>query len=322
MLDYFLLIVGFGALMKGADLLVDGSTSVARRLGVSDFIIGLTIVSMGTSMPELLVNVVAGFQEKPDIAIGNVVGSNIANILLILGVTAIICPLPIKRSTMMSEIPFSLTATVLLGFVANAALFDSNQELQISRLDGSILLGFFILFLAYIVSVSRESQDAIPGGDDMPEGNLPALKSYLWILLGMAGLFIGGKLVVNSAESIALSLGFSESFIGLTVVAIGTSLPELVTSATAALKQRTEIAVANVIGSNIFNILWILGLSACIHPLSFTTITNDDILILIGSNSLILLALITGKRNAIDRWEGVVFIVLYIAYITYLVFRG
>lgn len=327
MLDYLLFIVGFVFLVKGADLLVDGSSSIAKKFKVSDFIVGLTIVSLGTSMPELVVNIMASLSGSSEIAIGNVIGSNIANILLILGISAIICPLPIQKNTVLSEIPFSLTATVLVGFLANAALFnrDSTEtHFSLSRLDGAILLGFFALFMAYIFNLSKESRtngDAEISQGDEEIKEIPTGKSILWISIGITGLFIGGKWVVDGAMVFAKELGFSETFVGLTIVAVGTSLPELVTSAVAATKKKTDLAVGNVIGSNIFNLLWILGISASIRPMPFNEITNDDILILIGSSSLIIFFLATGKKNTIDRWEGVIFLICYLVYIGYLVMR-
>jgi len=327
MWDYLLFILGFLFLVKGADFLVDGASSVAKKFKISDFIVGLTIVSLGTSMPELVVNIMASLQGSSEIAIGNVIGSNIANILLILGVSAMICPLPIMKSTVLSEIPFSLTATLLVGFLANAALFSDahieSHHFMLSRIDGIILLGFFALFMAYIFNLSKQSKQ---NGNNQVEDDgvkaLPMPKSILWIVIGIIGLFIGGEWVVEGAVAIADEMGFSKTFIGLTIVAVGTSLPELVTSAVAATKKKTDLAVGNVIGSNIFNLLWILGISATINPMPFDNITNDDILILIGSSSLIIFSLATGKKNTIDRWEGGIFIILYITYIVYLVTRG
>ncbi|MGB0523285.1 MAG: calcium/sodium antiporter [Flammeovirgaceae bacterium] len=329
MLDYLLFLVGFVCLVKGADLLVDGASSIAKQFNVSDFIVGLTIVSLGTSMPELVVNIMASLSGSSEIAIGNVIGSNIANILLILGISAMICPLPIQKNTVLSEIPFSLTATLLVGFLANAGLFNENgQEFSLSRFDGGILLAFFALFMAYIFNLSKESrleEAAVPKAVVVPDDEIktmPSSKAILWIAIGVGGLFLGGKWVVDGAMVFAKELGFSETFVGLTIVAVGTSLPELVTSAVAATKKKTDLAVGNVIGSNIFNLLWILGISASIHPMPFDVITNDDILILIGSSSLIIFFLATGRKNTIDRWEGAIFLILYIVYVVYLVMRG
>lgn len=322
MLLYILFVIGFFLLIKGADVLVKGSTSIAKRFGLSDMVVGLTIVSFGTSLPELIINVLSSLQGQSELAIGNVFGSNVANLLLILGVTAIICPLPIRRNTILTEIPFSLIATLLVGFLANATLLNKTDELYISRLDGAILLFFFVLFMVYIYNIAKTNKDEV-----LPhaEGDAPLLsvrKSVLLILLGVVGLFLGGKWVVDGAVHIAQSFGLSESFIGLTVVAIGTSLPELVTSVMAAFRRNIDIAVGNVVGSNIFNLVWILGISALINPLPFDVVSNSDIVMMIFASTLLIVAMPIGKRNAIDRWNGVFFLLVYISYITFLVMRG
>ncbi len=314
-----LFIVGFFLLIKGADWLVEGASSISRRFGISDFVIALTVVSFGTSMPELVVNILASFQGSSEIAIGNVIGSNISNILLILGISAIIYPLPIYRSTILSEIPFSLAATFLVGFLANAALFSAHHDMMLSRGDGFLLLGFFILFMTYIVNLARESKQ---GPDDLPEGTQSVPRASFGVIAGMLMLFAGGKFVVDSAITMASYFGFSQSFIGLTVVAIGTSLPELVTSAMAAYRKNADIAIGNVIGSNIFNLLWILGLSAAIRPLAFEVLNNIDILVLIGANAMLILALPTGRKGVLDRMNGTAFIMVYVGYMAYLVQRG
>ena len=320
-LTYGLFVLGFIFLIKGADYLVDGSSSLAKRFNISDFIVGMTIVSFGTSMPELIVNIMASMEGSSELAIGNVIGSNISNILLILGISAVICPLPLHKNTVLSEIPFSLTSALLVGFLANAALFDDRENLTISRPDGIILLFFFALFLAYIFRMGKESESPLVEPDHEIV-IMPVSKSVLFISLGIVGLFLGGKWVVDGAIMIAKSFGFSETFIGLTVVAIGTSLPELVTSAIAATKNNTDIAVGNVIGSNILNLLWILGISSITMPLPFDITTNTDIVVLIFASSLLLLAMATGTKNAIDRWDGIAFVLIYIAYISFLVYRG
>mgnify|MGYP001550981846 CR=1 FL=1 len=318
-MTYLLFFLGFVILIKGGDWLVSGSTSIAKRYGLSDMVVGLTIVSFGTSAPELVVNVISSLSGSSEIAIGNVIGSNISNILLIIGTTAIICDLPIKRNTLLSEIPFSLSAAVLIGFLANAALFDSKSNLLISRGDGAILLFFFVLFLAYVFRIANE-QGEPPNADEIKE--LPMKRSLMLVGGGMLALFVGGKWVVDGAIVLARMVGMSETFIGLTVIAIGTSLPELVTSIVAASKKNVDIAVGNAIGSNIFNVLWILGISAIIKPLPFAVVNNTDILVLIVSSSLLILSLATGKRNAIDRNDGILFVVLYAAYTAFCIYRG
>jgi cation:H+ antiporter len=320
MLVYILFLLGFIFLIKGADVLVKGSTIIARKLNVSDMVIGLTIVSFGTSMPELIVSLISAINGNSDLAIGNILGSNVANILLILGVAATITRLPIQNNTVLSEIPFSLIATLLIGFLANASLLESNKELMISRVDGIILLFFFLLFILYLYRAAKE--DFYVKDSSTPISKDSNAIPITYIVIGIAGLFLGGKWVVDGAVLLAGFFGMSESFIGLTVVAVGTSLPELVTSAMAAYRNKADIAVGNVVGSNIFNILWILGLSACIRPLPFDLISNIDILMIIFSSSLLLIAVSMGKTYSIGRFSGVIFIIVYIGYIWYLFQRG
>ncbi|WP_299703756.1 calcium/sodium antiporter [uncultured Pontibacter sp.] len=320
MLLYILFIIGFVFLIKGADMLVSGASSVAKRFNISDMVVGLTVVSFGTSLPELIINIMSSAQGQSELAIGNVFGSNVANLLLIIGITAVICPLPIKRNTILTEIPFSLIATLLVGFLANAVLFGDKTSLYISRVDGGILLFFFVLFMAYIYNIAKTNKDEIIEEDEGPMMSIP--KSVLFMVLGGVGLFLGGKWVVDGAVSIAQSFGLSESFIGLTIVAIGTSLPELVTSAMAAYRRNIDIAIGNVIGSNIFNLLWILGISALINPLPFNVVSNSDIMVMIFASTLLIVVIPIGKKNTIDRWNGIFFLAIYVAYIVFLIQRG
>ena len=265
MLTYFLLIIGFIIIIKGADLLVDGASSIAKKLNVSDLVIGLTVVAFGTSAPELFVNVFASIQGNSEIAIGNILGSNIANILLILGVAAIIFPLSVQSTTVWKEIPFSLLAALILGVLVNDHLIDHKENSELTRGDGLVLIGFFIIFMYYIFSIAKKSENTTIG--DLKQ--LSNFRSVSYILLGLTGLVLGGTWIVNGAIEIAGKFGVSEYLIGLTVVAVGTSLPELATSAVAAYKKNTDIAIGNVVGSNIFNIFWVLGISAVIKPLPF-----------------------------------------------------
>jgi len=321
MIEYILFVIGFVLLIKGADWLVAGSASIAKKHNVSDLVIGLTIVSMGTSMPELIVNILASSSGASDIAVGNIIGSNISNILLILGVAAVIYPLTIKNSTVYSEVPYSIIAALLVAFVANAALFQTVDLHIISRLDGVLLMVFFALFMVYILKLAKEGRADML--EEAPDELLPMGKSILFVALGMVGLFLGGKWVVDGAVKIAEECGMSEKLIGLTIVAIGTSLPELVTSAMAAYKKNTDIAIANVIGSNIFNLLWVLGISAMISPLTYDVAINTDIFVLLLATCLIIFSLATGKiKNKIGKPTGVLFLLCYIGYITFVVMRG
>ena len=317
MITYLLFILGFALLVKGADLLVDGAASIARKMNVSEISIGLTIVAFGTSMPELIVNLFASFQGNPDIAIGNILGSNIANILLILGMSAIIYPLTVKKNTVWKEIPFSLLAAVVLGVLASDMLIDGKNFSELSRGDGFILIGFFVIFMYYIVSTAKEpdsSKETVP--EDFKE--IPTSRSILFLLGGIAGLVIGGKLIVDGAVFIAGNLGLSQSFIGLTVVAVGTSLPELATSVVAAYKKNVDIAVGNVVGSNIFNIFWILGVSAIIKPLPFNPSGIYDLGMTLFASLLLFIFLFIGKKHRISKVKGIFFVVIYILYIVFL----
>ena len=321
MLVYILFVVGFVILIKGADLLVVGSASIAKKYHISDLVIGLTIVSMGTSMPELIVNIIASAKGSADIAIGNVIGSNISNILLILGVAALIYPLTIKSSTVYSEIPYSIIALLLVALTANVAFFGEVSEHTISRIDGILLMLFFALFMGYILQLAKQGRTDLI--EEAETAYIPMLKSVAFVVVGVLGLFFGGQWVVNGAVALAGQFGLSEKLIGLTVVAVGTSLPELVTSAVAAMKKNTDIAIANVVGSNIFNLLWVLGISAMIRPIEYDPLINSDILILLGATCLIIFSLITGRaKDQIGRPTGIVFLVSYIAYVAFLIWRG
>jgi cation:H+ antiporter len=317
LIDALLLLVGLAVLIKGADLLVSGASSIAGRLGISPLVIGLTVVSFGTSLPEMLVTLVSGLRQNSDLAIANVIGSNVANVLLVLGIAAIIRPLPVKDSTVVSEIPFSLTAALLVGFLANAALFSSHPELSISRLDGGILLFFFALFILYVYKISREGEHT---GSDNPR-SLSASRSALYIVLGVAGLYLGGGWVVDGAVGFARLMNVDDALIGLTIVAIGTSSPEIVASAVAAYRNQTDIAVGNVVGSNIFNLLWVLGLTSSLVELPFKVVNNTDLVMVICSSALIILALVTSRNNSILRSHGVLFILLYAGYLYYVTTR-
>jgi len=316
--NYLLLIVGFALLIKGADWLVDGASSIAKKLNISAIVIGLTVVAFGTSAPELVVNILASAKGTTDLAIGNILGSNIANILLILGISAAIFPLTIKKNTVYKEIPLTILAVLILGFMVNDQFLDHTKASVLSRGDGFILTVFFALFLYYTYSISKnKSEDESKSIKEYKTG-----LSWLMLIGGIIGLTLGGKWIVDSAVSIANSLGASEALIGLTIVAVGTSLPELATSGVAAYKKHTDIAVGNIVGSNIFNIFWVLGLSAIIKPLPFSPALNFDILVVGVASVMLLLSLYIGRRHVLQRREAVLFLLLYIAYIVFLIYRG
>jgi len=318
MLQYVLLVIGFILLIKGADLLVDGASSVGRRLNISDLVIGLTVVAFGTSSPELFVNIFASLKGNTEIAIGNILGSNIANIFLILGISAIIFPLAVGKGTVWKEIPLSLLAALLLGVMANDRMIDRSEISALTRIDGIVFLAFFIIFMYYTFGIAKR----IEGIDNhIPQKQHSLLKSLLFVIAGLVGLGIGGNWIVDAAVHIASKLGVSQSLIGLTIVAVGTSLPELATSAVAAYKKNPEIAVGNIVGSNIFNIFFVLGISAIIKPLPFNPDSNIDIAAVILASLLLFLWMFTGKKRSLDRWEGVVLLILYIGYVAFLIYK-
>ncbi len=315
-LTYSLFVAGFYFLIKGADWLVEGASSIAKKFRVSDLMIGLTIVSFGTSAPELFVNLIASFNGNSDLAIANVIGSNISNILLILGIAAIIYPLTVKRGTASTEIPLNMLAVVALWLLVNDILIDGAEFSALTRIDGLILLLFFIIFIYYTFGISR-----VEGEKEKVEEK-HTLISIAMIIAGMIGLAFGGKWIVDGAVIIAAKFNMSESLIGLTIVAIGTSLPELAASAVAAFKHNADIAIGNVIGSNIFNIFWILGLSSAIKPIFFSPVLNFDIYFMGFATILLLLFVFIGRKNVLGRLEGIILVLIYIAYLMYLVYRG
>lgn len=317
---YLLLILGFVLLIKGAAFLVDGSSAIARRMKVSDLLIGLTIVAFGTSTPELFVNLIASVKGTSAIAIGNVIGSNIFNILLILGISSIIFPLVVTKGTVWKEIPLTFVAAALPGLMAYKPLFLRGSLSGISRIEGVILLAFFGLFTYYVLKMALRAGGTDSSPADGPQHSVR--KSLLLIFGGFAALFVGAKLVVDAAVSLAQSFGVSESLIGLTIVAAGTSLPELATSVVAAAKKNCDIAVGNVVGSNIFNIFFILGISSCIRPMQFQPGNNVDIGVATLASLLLFIFMFSGKKGVLDRWEGLVLLGLYVSYIGFLIARG
>ncbi len=321
MLTYFLFVLGFVLLIKGADYLVKGASSIAKRFNVSDLVIGLTIVAFGTSMPEFIVNVLASLNGSAGLAIGNVLGSNIANILLILGISAAIYPLSVQKNTTWKEIPFSFLASLALLFVVNDNILSNQENNFISRGDGLVLILFFIIFLYYTFLIAKNTDEKENLSSTEEITKIPVWQSVVFVIGGITGLMLGGQWIVDGAIKIASSLGLSETIIGLTVVAVGTSLPELATSALAAFKKETDIAIGNVVGSNIFNILWILGASAVINPIPFNNDSNFDVLVVLFTTILLFAYLFVGKKHALERWQGYSFVILYILYTTYLVFQ-
>jgi cation:H+ antiporter len=315
-LSFVLVVVGFAILIKAADFLVDGAAALAVRFSVSEIMIGLTIVSFGTSAPELIVNVIASIRGNSEITLGNVIGSNIINTLLILGVAGMISAIKLEKNTVWREIPFSLLAALVLFVACNDMMLDGQPNL-LSRADGIIFLSFFVIFIAYTFAVSNVESENTP-----VIKTLSNLKISIYLILGAAGLFFGGKLVVENAVDIAKTMEISEKVVGLTIVAIGTSLPELVTSAVAAFKKKSDIAIGNVVGSNIFNIFFVLAISTVIRPIPFIDSLNVDILILIIISVILFLIMFTGKKRVIDRWEAILLVIIYFVYMVYIIQRG
>ncbi|QHJ72258.1 calcium/sodium antiporter [Planococcus halotolerans] len=318
-MTYLLLLVGFALLVKGADYFVEGASKIAQSLRVSPLLIGLTIVAFGTSAPEASVSFIAAFEGNSDVAIGNVVGSNIFNITFILGVTALVFPLLVQSETIRKEIPFALLGSVALLLLISDIQLQAMDSNLITRTEGIMLLLFFAVFLYYIFEVARKDRLNTEANPVDP-ANVSKLKNSLLTIGGLAGIVFGGTLVVENSIEIALSLGMSETLVGLTIVAVGTSLPELVTSVTAALKKQVDIALGNIIGSNIFNIFFILGTSATISPLTVDSKIFSDVWLMIGVT--VLLMILARTKYKISRIEGSVLAVIYIVYVVYIILRN
>ena len=314
LLQIVILLAGLVLILMGANWLVDGSSSVARRFGISEFVIGLTIVGIGTSAPEMVVSFLSAFQGKSAMAVGNIVGSNIFNTLMILGVTALVAPIAITKSNLRKDIPLNIVVTILLILLGRSAtMLGIGTTDSVSRLEGVLLL---VIFGIYMWSTFKGEKGE---KEESVENNIKPAMAALMIVGGLAGLIIGGRLFVNSATQIAQIAGLSEKFIAITIMAAGTSLPELATCVVAAAKGQGQLALGNVLGSNISNILLILGGSALINPLSFDGITLMDLSLFAVGPVLIFLSSMTFKKKELDRVEGAIFLCLEIAYMTYMI---
>ena len=321
-LDIVWLVVGLVLILAGANFLTDGASSVAKRLGVSDLIIGLTGVAFGTSAPELSISIVAAINHNAELAVGNVVGSNIFNILVIIGITAMVRPIKIQKSVMTTELPMVLLSSIIMLIMGCSVILDGTPANAVTRVDGLFLLIFFILFMRYTFASARHSDPSKrdpQSADGKKLSGMSVVRAILYIIGGLAALIWGGDKFVDGATGIARVMGVSEAVIGLTIVAVGTSLPELATSVVAAVKNEPGIAIGNVIGSNIFNVLLVLGASATIAPLPFGNISNIDLLTLVGASVLFLVFGQFFKESTITRVEGGVMFACYIAYTAYLI---
>lgn len=312
-----LIVLGFVLLIKGADLLVEGASNVAKKFHIPEIVIGLTIVSIGTSLPELFVSIKSAIGGYPDMAIGNVVGSNIANLLLILGTSAIIKTVTFKRETRLIEIPICLAVSIIFMILSNIGQ-------DVTRIDAIILVILFILFIIYtiVMAVKGEEfdkEDEEEVADDKNTGS--TLKNILYIILGIILLKFGGDFTVDNAVNVANFFGLSEKLISVTILAVGTSLPEFVTSVSAAIKGKSDIAIGNIIGSNIFNMLLIIGVSALIKPIVYNVSYNIDMTFVLGATAVLALFPIIPPKNKMSRGNGIVYVILYAVYMATLLLK-
>ncbi|KKK33590.1 sodium:proton exchanger [Mesobacillus campisalis] len=316
-MTYILLIIGFALLIKGADYFVEGASNLAKLMRVPPLLVGLTIVAFGTSSPEATVSIIAALEGSSDVAIGNVVGSNIFNITLVVGITAMINPLKVETDTIRKEIPFTLLASVVLWVLISDVALQGFGTNLITRTEGIILLLFFAIFLYYIFEVARNNREPVRAED---VAGVTWGKNTLFTLGGLAAIIFGGDLVVDNATEIALAVGMSETLVGLTIVAVGTSLPELITSITAAMKKASEIALGNIVGSNIFNILFVLGASATISPLAVNGKIFTDTVVMIVLTLVLLV--FSRSRFKISKVEGIILAAVYIGYLIFIILRN
>ena len=313
LLSILLIIIGFVLLIIGADLLVDGASGIAKKFHIPEIIIGLTIVSIGTSMPELFVSITSALEGHSDMAIGNVIGSNLSNLLLILGLSTMIKPVVFQKETRLYEIPMCLASTLIL-------MLFCNTNAKISIVESAVLLVLFCMFILYTIFMAKkESQKNIVEIDVKEEKKNSTLKDIVFIILGIVGLKIGGDLAVDNAVVVANYFNLSEKLISLTILAIGTSLPELVTSVTAAVKGNSDIAIGNIIGSNIFNILLIIGVSSMIHPITYNMSYNFDISILVISTIILAIFPFIPPKDKMSRANGVIYFLMYLMYLGFLI---
>ncbi|HLC77691.1 MAG TPA: calcium/sodium antiporter [Candidatus Nanoarchaeia archaeon] len=321
MIEILLLVIGIFLLIKGASYLVDGASALAKKFGVPTLVIGLTIVALGTSMPEFIVNVLAAINGSTEIAFGNIIGSNIANILLILGLTAAITPIKVQKSTVWKEIPFALLAVIVLIVVSNYHSIDNIELNVLTRVAGIIMILFSIIFFYYSVEIGRKGKEELEN-EKVDIHTHSGHVITLMIVGGLVALYFGGKWVVDGAIFIAKAFGLSEFLISATIIAVGTSLPELVTSFIAAKRKDPDIVVGNIVGSNILNILVILGVTAVISPVIIPSFINADMFVMLGATLLLFAALFVGNKHEIKRWQGFVFLAIYIAYVVFIIMRG
>nr|WP_314686147.1 calcium/sodium antiporter [uncultured Porphyromonas sp.] len=320
LLDLLYFVIGIVLIIAGANYLTEGASALARRFGVSPLVVGLTIVAFGTSTPELIVSLLSALKGNSDIAMGNVVGSNIFNVLVIGGITALVAPITVTRSTVRREIPLVLLASLVLSVMALDRVFAGTGATEniLSRSEGIVLLCFFLIFLTYTFAIAK-GDPSDPHTAPAPTKHYPLWLLVIFIIGGLGGLVLGGELFIDAASSIARTLGMSEGFIGLTIVAAGTSLPELATSVAAALKKEPEIAVGNIVGSNIFNIFFILGTTATVTPIRIGGVSSLDFLVMSFSAILLYVFSVLFGQRVIKRAEGAVLVLCFVLYTAYLI---
>ncbi|RSD34079.1 MAG: K+dependent Na+ exchanger related-protein [Methanohalophilus sp.] len=318
MISYLLIILGIVFLYMGGNWFVEGASALAKRLGISSLVIGLTVVAFGTSAPELIVNIMASFQENSGMAFGNIIGSNLINTLLILGLAGVIAPLSVQSSTVWKEIPLSMLAVLVLVVLSNKIALADDSINVLTRVDGLILLFFFLIFVYYIFESIKNNKVSPSNKVEKYSG----MNILLMLIGGLTSLIIGGRMTVDGAVSIARDMGISDFLISSTIIAAGTSLPELVTSVSAAIKKEMDISMGNIIGSNIFNIFLVMGISSTISPLMVPTGVNTDLSILAIATFLCFLFMFTGKKHSLERWEAVIFVTMYIGYVLFIIQRG
>ena len=314
-----LIILGFVMLIKGADFLVDGASNIAKKFHIPEIIIGLTIVSIGTSMPELFVSITSATKGSSDMAIGNVIGSNIANLLLILGLSSVVRPVKFKRETRLIEMPLCLGISIIFAIVCNIGNI-------VSRIDSSILITLFALFIMYTIVMAKQGEEFDKDDEEQEENNKDkssksTIRDVIFLILGIVLLKVGGDLTVDNAVKVAQSFNLSEKIISVTILAIGTSLPELVTSVSAAFKGKSDIAIGNILGSNIFNLLLIIGVSSMISPITYNTSYNVDMIFFVVGMLLLALFPVIPPKNKMTRWNGILYLYMYVAYMISLFVR-
>lgn len=324
-MDYLFLVVGLGLLLLAANYLVDSSVAIAQRAKISNFIIGLTIVGIGTSAPELFVSISSALSNSGDIAMGNVIGSNIANVLLILGVTAMIYPFAIERLQRRRDIPFLILATIFVSIIASDSIVPGIKENTLNRLDGIVLLILFVGYMGWtVVQKGKDPKRAMEEADEEATSSLTGKHPVLlWgiAIVSLVALIFGGNMFLDSAKSLAKAWGISDAVIAITIVAVGTSLPELVTAVIAASKKNPQLALGNVIGSNLFNLMFILGSASAVKPMTFVNINFVDYGVMLLAAVMLFMVVLTFKKDKMDRVEGVIFFLCYVAYTIYLLLR-